>query len=73
MVLAITGGILVGGVALAALYDSIARRHGKSVGVSMTGPWIVRNRPGNIGLTHYPASAKPGQPEHMAMLGSQDD
>jgi hypothetical protein len=73
MVLAITGGILVVGVALAALYDNIARRHGKNVGVSMSGPWIVRNRPGNIGLTHYPASAVPGLPEHMALVGSQDD
>jgi hypothetical protein len=40
MFLAITGGILVGGVGLAALYDFIARRHGKNVSVSASGPFM---------------------------------
>jgi hypothetical protein len=37
MFLAITGGILVGGVGLAALYDFVARRHGRNVGVDRGG------------------------------------
>jgi hypothetical protein len=40
MFLAIVGGVLVGGVGLAALYDYIAKRHGKNVSVSGAGPMM---------------------------------
>jgi hypothetical protein len=42
MFLVITGGILIGGIALAAVYDFIARRHGKNVGV--TSPGLVNGQ-----------------------------
>ena len=35
---AITGGIIFGGVALAALYDFVAGRHGPRVSISAAGP-----------------------------------
>jgi len=38
MGLAITGAVIVGGVGLAAIYDYIARRNGKSTSVSISGP-----------------------------------
>jgi len=38
MGLAIAGAVLVGGVSLAAVYDYIARRHGKNTSVSISGP-----------------------------------
>jgi hypothetical protein len=40
MFLAITGGVLVGGVGLAALYDYIAKKHGKNVSISASGPFM---------------------------------
>lgn len=42
MLLVIIGAIIVGGVALAALYDNIARRHGADVSISTTGPFLGR-------------------------------
>jgi hypothetical protein len=40
MFLAVTGGILAGAVALGALYDYIAKRHGKNVSISASGPFM---------------------------------
>jgi hypothetical protein len=40
MVLAITGGVIVGGVGLAALYDYIAKRHGRNVSISASAPMM---------------------------------
>jgi hypothetical protein len=38
MFLIITGGIIVGAVGLGAIYDFVARRHGRNVGVDGSGP-----------------------------------
>jgi hypothetical protein len=43
MFLAITGGILVGGVGLAAIYDYVARRHGRNTAVDGSGPLGGKN------------------------------
>jgi hypothetical protein len=42
MLLLISGAIIGGAVALAALYDKIARRHGTQVRVTITGPFLGR-------------------------------
>jgi hypothetical protein len=42
MLLLISGAIICGAVALAALYDSIARRRGGNVSISITGPFLGR-------------------------------
>jgi hypothetical protein len=40
MLLAVSGGVIVGVVALGALYDYVAKRHGKSSGMSASGPFM---------------------------------
>lgn len=50
MFLAITGGILGGVVALGALYDYVARRHGRSTGMSASGPLNGKNI--RVDITH---------------------
>jgi hypothetical protein len=47
---AITGGILGGGVALAALYDYVAKRHGQRVSISAAGP--TNSTGATIGALH---------------------
>jgi hypothetical protein len=42
MLLVIIGAIVVGAVALAALYDKIARRHGANVGIHTSGPALAK-------------------------------
>jgi hypothetical protein len=47
---AITGGIVVGGIGLGALYDFIVRRRGSQVSVSESGPMNANNV--GISFTH---------------------
>jgi hypothetical protein len=42
MLLMVSGAILVVAVALAALYDNVARRRGVNVGISASGPFLAR-------------------------------
>jgi hypothetical protein len=38
VLLIIVGGVIVGGVGLAALYDYVSRRHGRKNSISASGP-----------------------------------
>jgi len=50
MVLEIAGAVIVGGIVLAGVYDFVARRYGKNVGVSGSGPLNESNS--RIDVTH---------------------
>lgn len=40
MLLAVTGGIILGAIGLGALYDYIAKRHGRNISISASGPMM---------------------------------